>query len=324
MNAVYPVPSNKRRSLLAFGPLWLCIWTVSLSDPAIAQMSAAESATSLSRFQKTALYVQSAAPPLRSEFAAIALTHLIEGYHEEVRLALDEERSTRTNTSLREWSAAANQYASQIPLLLEDIELGLPVWLAITNVKPLLITVADRVVILSHPRLKQQGFLEQAILMDFCASRRCEKFAPASAETGATFTPNVYVRPDWTFTINGPVCSYQGITVNFKSAKNLAKSRAICSQFLQEVIVLANEISWQRGLAVPIHWSELDIQSMAPRPEHTVRLNELGDTAVAVIPLLYGNPRLLGHTLPWIRQWLANPQEANIELNADQYGWIEP
>jgi hypothetical protein len=126
------------------------------------------------------------------------------------------------------------------------------------------------------------------------------------------------------FTARGPVCSYQGIKVHFKNGKNLAKSRLICAQFLQEVITLANEMSWQRALAVPIQWSELEILPTTRRAEHTVRLNGLGDTAVAAVPLLYGNPRLLGHILPWIRQWVANPQEASIQLEADHYGWGEP
>ena len=324
MNAVYLVPVNRLRGLLACSTLWLFLCVTTVSSGALGQVPAAENLQSESRFSKTARYLDSAAPQLRSEFAATALTHLIDGYLEEVRLARQEARSVGAPVSLGGWSMAVNRYASQIVFLLKDIELGLPVRLTVAEETALSIAVGDRVFILSHPRLNQQHLLEQEILMDFCASRRCEKFSPPGTEPASMIATSIYIRPEWAFTIRGPVCSYQGIAVHFSSRKNLAKSRLICEQFLQEVILLTNEISWQRGLAVPIDWGEVEIQPTSRRAEHTVRLNRLGDAVIVTTPLLYGNPRLLGHILPWIRQWLTNPQDASIALNADHYGWIEP
>ena len=324
MNAVCPALMNKGLSILVASTLWLFLWMTAISPTVVAQMPDAESTESQSRFQRTVQYLQDASPRLRGEFAAIALTHLIDGYLEEMQLAHEEVRSAGVQANLRGWSLAVNHYANQIPLLLEGIELGLPVRLTRVGEKSLAITVTDRTIILSHPRLDQQNFLEHEILMDFCAGHPCEQFTPHDTEPASMSASRVYVRPDWMFTARGPVCSYQGIKVHFKNGKNLAKSRLICAQFLQEVITLANEMSWQRALAVPIQWSELEILPTARRAEHTVRLNRLGDTAVATVPLLYGNPRLLGHILPWIRQWVANPQEASIQLEADHYGWGEP
>jgi hypothetical protein len=324
MNAVCPALMNKGLSISVASTLWLFLWATAISPTAVAQMSDAESTESQSRFQRTVQYLQDASPRLRGEFAAIALTHLIDGYLEEMQLAHGEVRSAGVQANLRGWSLAVNHYANQIPLLLGDIELGLPVRLARVGEKSLAITVADRTIILSHPRLEEQNLLEQEILMDFCTSHPCEQFTRHDTDPVPMFVSRVYVRPDWTFTARGPVCSYQGIKVHFKNEKNLAKSRLICARFLQEVIILANEMSWQRALAVPIQWSELEILPIARRAEHTVKLNGVGDTAVAAVPLLYGNPRLLGHILPWIRQWVANPPEASIQLEADHYGWGEP
>ena len=324
MNAVCPAPMKKGLSILVASTLWLFLWTTAISLPVMAQMSDADRADSQSRFQKTAQYLQDASPRLRGEFAAIALTHLIDGYLEEMQLAHKDTRSAGAHANLRGWSLAVNHYANQISLLLGDIELGLPVHLTRVGEQSLAITVTDRTIILSHPRLEQQNFLEHDILLDFCARHRCEQFTPHDTEPAPVSVSSVYVRPHWMFTARGPVCSYQGIKVHFKSGKNLAKSRLICDRFLQEAIILANEISWQRALAVPIQWSELEIQPAVGRAEHTVRLNGLGDTVVVPVPLLFDNPRLLGHILPWIRQWLANPQEASIQLEADHYGWGDP
>ena len=73
-------------------------------------------------------------------------------------------------------------YARQLPLLLSDIELGLPVQLIIGAQQELAITVADRTVIVSPPRLNQQSAFEQAILSDYCTTHSC-----ASVSSGTSW-----------------------------------------------------------------------------------------------------------------------------------------
>ncbi|MFL3655229.1 MAG: hypothetical protein ACJ04P_09150 [Halioglobus sp.] len=321
MKTVCPGLTTKGLSLLAASTLSLFLWSTAVSVKAVAQVDASERPANQSRFHRTVQYLQDASPRLRGEFSAIALTHLIDGYQEEARLARAELRAAGAHARLRGWSLAVNRYASQISLLLDDIALGLPVRLISVGETSVAITVTNRMMILSHPRLEQQHFLEHEILADFCASYRCDQFTPLDTEPAPLFASSIYVRPDWMFTERGPICSYQGIKVYFKSGSNLGASRVICKQFLQEVIALTNELSWQRGLAVPIQWSALEIQPGARKAEHIVRLNVRGDTAAVNIPLLYGNPRLLGHILPWIREWMADPHEASIQLEADHYGW---
>ena len=93
MNAVCPVLMNKGLSILVASTLWLFLWATAISPTVVAQMSYAESTDSQSRFHRTVQYLQDASPRLRGEFAAIALTHLIDGYLEEMQLAHGEVRS---------------------------------------------------------------------------------------------------------------------------------------------------------------------------------------------------------------------------------------
>lgn len=312
MNAVRAALMDKGLSLLVASTVWLLLLGTINSPRVMAQMLG-DTDGSQSRFHRTVQYLQDASPQLRGEFATIALTQLIEGYREEARLAHEELRPTGAQANARSWSLAVSRYANQIPLLLDDIALGLPVRLTKVEDTSLAITVTDRTIILNHPRFDQQNVLEHGILLEFCALYYCEQFMRRDTEPAVISASRVYVRPNWTFTARGPVCAYQGIEVHFKNEKNLAESRAICNQFLQEAISLATEISWQQALAVPIQWSELEIQATAGGAEHLLRLNGLGDTAAATIPLLHANPRLFGHILPWVRQWLVSRQEASIQ-----------
>lgn len=306
---------------------WLLAWMTTACILSGAQISLAQETKGLTRFQRTVQHLQDASPDLRGEFAAIALTNLAEAYLAEAQLARGEARDTGHNAKLGGWSAMVDYYARQMPLLLADIELGLPVHLTLGEVQSLAITVADRTVIVSPPRLSQQSAFEHTILSDFCKLHSCEQFLPATGTAAALESSSVAmfaVRPNWSFSAQGPVCSYQGINVRFESEKNLTDSRQICKQFFREVMTLTDELAWQQRHGVAIEWEGLHIQATPNTPEHMVGLNVIGDAVLVVVPLLYRSPDMFQQVLPWIRQRLSNQQEVSIEIYADHFGWQEP
>jgi hypothetical protein len=249
---------------------------------------------------------------------------LADAYLAEAQLARADARAAGRDTSLRGWSATVDYYARQMPVLLDDIELGLPVRLTMGGEQSLAITVGDRTVMVSPPRLNQQSAFEQGILAEFCARHSCEQFSAGNGEQESIFSATARVRPHWMFTAQGQVCSFQGIKVRFQNEKNLANSRLICEQFLLEVTTLTDALALQQRHGVLIEWDNMDIQSTPQSPEHMVRLNAPGDSVVVVVPMLYRSPDLLQRVIPWIRERLSNQTEASIELDADQYGWQKP
>ena len=130
-----------------------------------------------------------------------------------------------------------------------------------------------------------------------------------------------HVTPDWNFTQQRWSCFYKGVSVQFGNEGSLANARSICQQFMREIVALADELAWQQRHAVPIQWEQLVIEAALHRPEHMVRLNEIGDSLLIAVPLLYGNPGLLGKITPWIKGRLAQQEPVSIELNADSLGW---
>lgn len=290
---------------------------VCLTAPTLAEAPEGEH---LSRFQRTAQYLQDAPRELRDDFAAIALSNLANAYFAEARLAREQ---ARQHPHLMSWSVRVDRYASQMPLLLEDIELGFPVRLSLGAEKSLAITVADRTVILSHPRLYEQNVFEQGILAAFCARHQCEQFSPDRGEAPIPLSSSG-IRPQWSFTAQESTCTYHGIAVRFQHTRNMANARLICEQFMQEVITLADELAWQQRHAVPIEWGQLLIQPTPHRPEHMLQVNDLGDTVMVTVPMLYQNPGLLRRVLPWIRQRVAGEAQANLSLDASEYGWQKP
>ena len=324
MKAAHSVARSRRSPPLVerIARLLLCATAVFLFSAVV--KAAPANGGNQNRFQRTVQHLQTAAPELRGEFAAIALTNLANAYVEEAQLARIEARATGNNANLGGWSAMVDYYARQMPILLADIELGLPVQLTLGGEQSLAITVADRTVIVSPPRLTQQNAFEQKILVDFCHQHSCEDITGGNATSESLPAPTIEIRPEWTFSAQGPVCSYQGISVRFASAKNLANSRLLCEQFLREVIALTDQLAWQERHGVSIDWDGLHLQATPHSPEHRVAVNSIGDSLIVTVPLLFHSPGLLQRVLPWIRQWLTNQQAISIELNASDYGWQQP
>jgi len=265
--------------------------------------------------------LQASAPELQADFASTALRKLAEVYMAEADLARKQAREQAGAAKLRGWSSAVDHYASQLALLLEDIDLGLPVELQHNAAESITVMVGGRAVILSHPRKDQQVAFEQRVLLDFCGRNDCKVL---TAET--TFRQPIpvsasQVKPVWTFTEIGPVCSHEGIEVAFTSAANLARSRITCKQLLQEMMTLVDEIAWQRRHGVVVQWHELSIRATPRRPEHVVLLNKAGDSIIVTMPLIYGSPHLLEDIVPWVQDRVGAKEPVAIRLDAARYGW---
>lgn len=323
MKAVHPGHRARQTSGLSLRLSRLLVWGGAIWLAGLAQAVASDIAQ-VTRFQRTVQYLQDASPQLRSEFAAIALSKLASAYFVEAKLAREEARRAGQNPGLRAWSITVDRYANQMSLLLQDIDLGFPVSLALGSEKSLAITVADRTVILSHPRLYEQNAFEQGVLVAFCARHRCDQFAIGNGEGVPIPVSTQKVRPHWAFTSREWTCSYHGIKVRFDGSGNMAKSRLICEQFLREVITLADELAWQQRHNVSIEWDQLVIKPTPRRPEHMLQLNALGDTVLVTVPMLYSNAVLFGGVLPWIRQRVTAREDGSVDLDADQYDWQIP
>ncbi len=154
MKAAVPKATYGRARLSAARTSWLLVWMTTACILSGAQISVAQETNGQTRFQRMVQYLQDAPAELRGDFAAIALTNLADAYMAEAQLAREEARATGHDANLGGWSAMVDYYARQMPLLLADIELGLPVHLTFGGEQSLLITVADRTVILSPPRLE--------------------------------------------------------------------------------------------------------------------------------------------------------------------------
>jgi hypothetical protein len=307
--------SPRRQTVRHVIALALCALAAAFS---VAQAGEAGAAGQQSRFARTVMSLQDAAPEVRSDFATIALSVLANAYSTEARLAL------RNDQDARAWTSTVEQYAGQIYQLLDDVELGLAVQLILEADQSLAINVGDSTVIVTHPRTSQQGALEQAILKEFCSRQECGQIESDPKAAKPISASEAYIRPAWSFTQHGSECSYEGITVRFSNSQNTAHARLICEQFLQEVMALADELAGQHRHGVEIQWEQLEMQSVPASPEHLVRLNPWGDSVLVAAPLLGGSPQLLQQVRPWLRQWLESSSQSKLEIDAASYGWQKP
>jgi hypothetical protein len=275
-----------------------------------------------SRYQRTVQSVAGSTPEMKADFASSALAELAEVYIAEADLARKQAAEQgREGKKLLAWSRAVEQYANQLMLIMEDIDLGFPVELTLSDAESPAVRVSGRAIILSHPRVDQQIAFEQRILLDFCARNDCQALTAEEEAPVPIPVSAARVEPQWTFTQNGPVCAHYGIQVRFSNTRYLARYRTTCQQLLQEAMTLADEIAWQQRHGVTVQWKVLLVRSIPHRPEHLVQLNESGDSILAVLPLLYGSEGLLEQLKPWLAARSSNGEREPVYLDAASYGW---
>ena len=272
-----------------------------------------------SRFERTILSLAGSSEELRAAFAEVALTELASIYLAEADLARSQAAGADRPGKLLRWSLAVDRYADDLLLVLEDVRQGFPVAVLSGSGEGAILVVAERRVVLSHPRLNQQGVFQQQILADFCAREDCEPLTAGDEEAEAIPVSPSVVNPLWAFTEQGPVCSHRGLSVRFSSGGNLGRQRGVCHQLFQELAVLATEFAWQRRHGAEVDWPRLAIQSTPHQPEHIVMLNRSGDSILVSVPLLYSAPGLLADVVPWLQAVYGGRAPEPRELRAENY-----
>ncbi|MDX1698639.1 MAG: hypothetical protein R3308_10150, partial [Thiohalobacterales bacterium] len=185
----------------------------------------------LSRYDKTVMYLQTSDTQSRVGFARIALELLTLAYLEEAEIAREDEEGSPGERNLGAWAAAVERYARQFGLMLDDLDLGLPILLAREAGDAISLNVAGRKVILSHPRPSQQAVFEQRVLQEFCGLHACEEFARDHAATTPIPMSAGSVRPRWVFTGDGPSCTLDGLSIRFATTVDLSRARPFCVDF---------------------------------------------------------------------------------------------
>lgn len=287
-------------------------------------------AADMSRFQRLVASLGQAEPGTRSRFARVALLEMAEIHFAEAGLARNQTAQDAEPERLLGWSRAVEAYAGQLLQLHDQVEQGARVLLLPALVADAGIVVGERSIIISHPRRDQQQALEQAILRAFCGQDDCLQLLAATVE----LAPEPILEspssrpPNWSFTRSGPVCEQRGLQIQFPAAGdrnsgNLVLYRSLCQQLFAELQLLVAEVRWQQRQGVVPDWSALAISANPHRPEHSVRLNNAGDSLLLSVPLLHGSPGLLPRILPWLRSLADSGNASGLVVQARELGWTD-
>ena len=273
------------------------------------------------RFQRTVDALQLAEEGLRGRFATVALLQLAEVYMAEADLARREAEGVASSARLRGWSRAVDQYAAQLLLVLDDIELGFPVELRNNPREASSVAVGGRLVMLTHPRSGQQALYEQAVLQEFCTGDTCDRLTAELEGHEPIPVGPAQVNPRWEFGPDGPVCRYRGLSVHFSRGGSLTRQRELCRQMLREVEALSTELAWQQRHGVAVDWERLSLRAVPGKPLHVVQLNETGESILLPLPVLNSTPALLPALADWMEKRHRKEPGVELAFDAGELGW---
>lgn len=303
--------------LVAFSSAALCPVALA-SGPLLA-----EGTDDQSRYRRTTSALVDAPDDWRSDFARRSLLLLAEIYLAESELARYEAAASGNAEAakLRGWSKAVESYGEQLLLVLEDVELGFPVDVLPLGDGGVALRIAERAVMLNHPRVTEQIMLEQQLLSTFCAARDCQRLTPTAAPEPIPMTPPT-VSVDWQFSQSGPVCHAGSISIQFPPNADLTRQRPLCTQLLQELLSLELELRWQIRHGVIVDYPNLAISATPGKPDHLVILNPRRDSILLSLPVLAGTDGLLPVVSAWLERRIAGDErQAELILNSADFPW---
>ncbi|WP_439133421.1 hypothetical protein [Pseudomaricurvus sp.] len=294
-----------------------------------------------SRYERTILALQTAPQEWRSDFALIALSQLADAYYAEADLARsplsrsgnsDQKRNSDSEKNT-EWSWSVERYANQLYGFQMSVESGAQVAVEKSSVTEAVLEVGSQQVMLSHPRPEKQSAFEQTILRRFCQLRDCVALTgiydlqSSIPQTGQGIgqketaeSSREEVKPSWMFTVDGPVCSYEGIRMTFSPGDNPGAVRHLCVQLFGELKAVLRGIQEQQAYGVRVAWPDMTTIQSSDQRKHLISLNEAGDLLDLNVPLLNSKPDLLGYLKPWMRAHLEG-HGVSLELSAKSMGW---
>jgi hypothetical protein len=280
---------------------------------------AAERDSSLSRFQRIVLALQSEEQrDLRARFSYLSLARLHRVFRDEADLARAQVQRGRGKADLLGWAAAVDDFAASLAAAAADIEQGHAVTLRLGRQQVSAIEVGGRYLMLTHPRTALQGVYEQQVLLVFCSEVDCEGLLTQGAVEDGLPLYAQQVAPVWSFNERGAVCAHDTLQLEFAGQGNLSGQRQFCQQFFREVNDLVTEIAWAQLHGATIDWSSLQIRPTPGKTEHFIELNRSGDTALVMAPLLHSLDGVLTELAPWLSARSAGAPAPALVLDGRQ------
>jgi hypothetical protein len=308
--------SGKRRYLLSL--VLLCVLL-----PGPAGFCAAPGTAPASQLVRLARTLEDAPDPMRSDFAWLALSEMVDIYTEQAARARLESRGTGRARDQARWAASVDAYAAQMQALANGFTPDTRVRITAGPGNDVYVYVDGRPIIVTGVIDGQQAVYEQRVLERFCLLYLCPEVVPDSsvpAALPATAGADVL----WSFSQHaGPACiTDDGLEFQFRDLSEIIKRRRACEQVVADLTALAAAIARKIAAGVRVDWNSLVIQSRSGEARHRVLLNQEGATIQLALPALGLLPDLFRIMRPWLAAKAGGNSYRLVVLNAGRL--VEP
>ena len=253
------------------------------------------------RFNRLAMAGSDADPPLRADFAVLAVSEMVLAHREEADRARREAHDSPTGRNPARWARAVDAYAADLTAVVNSISAETEVNIDIGPENNVALTIDGKPVILNFPHTPQQAVFEQRVMDRFCDLHRCEELIAEYQQTQPSQRFE-HATPIWRFSQQtGPVCATDdGLEFRFQDSVNLIRKRQACHRIVAELNTLAELIAENIAAGVRVDWKRLAIHPTWEEDQHLVELDSAGGAIRVSLPTLATTPQLLIMVRPWL------------------------
>lgn len=284
---------------------------------------AAVGAAPASPLVRLARSLQDAPDTMRSDFAWLALSEMVEFYNEQAARARLEARGTGRARDQARWAASVDTYAAKMQALADSFTPDSRVRITAGPGNDVYVYVDGHPVIVTGVIDGQQAAYEQRVLERFCLLYLCpELMQDATAPEALPASAGADVQ--WSFSQNaGPACiTDDGLEFQFRDMTDLKKRRRACAQVVSDLNALAAAMTRKIAAGVHIDWNSLAIQATPGAAQQLVRLNGQGAKIELALPTLAQTPDLFRIVRPWLAAKTGGGSYRLVVVNAGRL--LEP
>jgi hypothetical protein len=303
---------------------WLALALLFMLLPVSPGFSGATGTATESQLTRLARSLEDAPDPMRSDFAWLALSEMVDIYNEQAARARQESRGTGRARDQARWAAAVDAYAAQMQALASGFTPDTRVRITAGPGNDVYVYVDGRPIIVSGVIDGQQAAYEQRVVERFCMLYLCADLMQDAPEPDGLPAITAGADVQWSFSQNaGPAClTDDGLEFQFRDMSVLAKKRRACALVVADLAALAAAITRKIATGVRVDWNSLDINELPGEPRHRVLLNREGATLHLALPALLLTPDLFRIVRPWLAAKTGGISYRMVVLNAEHL--LEP
>jgi hypothetical protein len=244
--------------------------------------------------------LQSASDEVRADFGSVALSEMITVYELEFdKLSVAGQVSHREMARQARWAAALQDFLDGLYAARDELDAGALVEVFVSPPVTVQLSIGERLLAVSSPRIDNPQALSQQIVQVYCDSFVCD---PDVIDPPQPKPVIPAARGGWSFAA-GKASTFEtddGLGFMFADVRRRARKEQVCIQIYEELQRLSTALADARRRGLAVDMKVLQVRASGHGDDQRVLISTTGQSLRLYLPLLVQVPGIVEIARHWI------------------------